>query len=232
MRLLKLTVLVGALLLSATALTAQQKSPPLTNSDVVKMVKAGTPDATIVTAIAGRDTQFDLSATGLQVLSQAGVSSKVVRAMLAAESKKKDAAAAAENSTPARDATATQGSAPDASSGMGPQGMSPQGMPPGMLPDQMQQMMANLPPEMRERMQASMAQRNARRSGAGGGSARSASSVPSHAGVPVPLDSALYTSFTRLKAQPGYRMVMTLQTSDPKMAADGPEHFQSAGITG
>ena len=114
MRLLKLTILVGALLLSATILTAQQNNPPLTNSDVVKMVKAGTPDATIVNAIAARDTQFDLSATGLQALSQAGVSSKVVRAMLAAESKKKDAAAAAEKSTPAQDATATQGSAPDA----------------------------------------------------------------------------------------------------------------------
>jgi hypothetical protein len=168
MRLLKLTVLLGALLLSAASLTAQQNNPPLTNSDVVKMVKAGTPDANIVNAIATRDTQFDLSATGLQTLNQAGVSSKVVRAMLAAESKKKDAAAAAENSTPAQDATATQGSASDASSGMGPQGMSPQGMPQGMSPDQMQQMMANMPPEMRERMQASMAQRNARRSGGGG----------------------------------------------------------------
>ncbi len=101
MRLLKLTIPVGALLLSATILIAQQNNSPLTNSDVVKMVKAGTPDATIVNAISTRDTQFDLSATGLQALSQAGVSSKVVRAMLAAESKKKDAAAAAEKSTPA-----------------------------------------------------------------------------------------------------------------------------------
>src|ERR1700690_3312753 len=188
MRLPKLTVLLGALLLSAASLTAQQNNPPLTNSDVVKMVKAGTPDATIVNAIATRDTQFDLSATGLQALSQAGVSSKVVRAMLAAESKKKDAAAAAENSTPKQDATATQGSASDASPGMGPQGMSPQGMSPDQM-QKMQQMMANMPPEMRERMQASMAQRNARRSGAGGGPARSATSVPSHAGMPVPLDS-------------------------------------------
>jgi hypothetical protein len=220
MRLLTLGIFVGALFLSAS-LTAQQNNAPLTNSDVVKMVKAGTPEATIVNAIATRDTQFDLSSPGLQALSQAGVSSKVVRAMLAAESKKKDAAAAAENSTP-QGATTTQGSAPDASSGMGPQGMSSQGMPQGMSPDQMQQMqqmMANMPPEMRERMQASMAQRNARRSGAGGGSARSANSVPSHAGVPVPMDSALYTSFTRLKTQPGYHMVMTMQTSDPKMAA-------------
>ncbi len=88
-----------------------------------------------------------------------------------------------------------------------------------MSADQMQQMMNNMPPEMRERMQASMAQRNARQVRKGGGSASSANSIPSHAGVPVPLDSALYTSFTRLKTQPGYHMVMTMQTSDPKMAA-------------
>ena len=73
------------------------------------------PEATIVTAIAASDTQFDLSSTGLQALGQAGVSSKVIRAMLAAESKKKDAAAAAENSTPAQDASTSQDSAPDAS---------------------------------------------------------------------------------------------------------------------
>ena len=78
-------------------------------------------------------------------------------------------------------------------------------------------MMANMPPEMRARMQASMAKRNetgrSRRGGA------SANSIPSHTGVPVPLDSALYTSFIRLKTQPGYRMVMSMQTSDPQMAA-------------
>jgi hypothetical protein len=50
------------------------------------------PEATIVNTIATSDTQFDLSSAGLQALSQSGVSSKVVRAMLAAESKKKDAA--------------------------------------------------------------------------------------------------------------------------------------------
>ena len=213
MRLPRFASVVLAIFFTLTAITAQQKNP-LTNADVVKMVKSGMAESAIVTAIAGNDTQFDLSSTGLQGLGQAGVSSKIIRAMLAAESKKKDAAATAENSTPSQDATTTPGSASDASSGM-----SPQGMPQGMSPDQMQQMMNNMPPEMRDRMQASMAQRNARRSGRGGGSASSANSIPSHGGVPVPLDSALYTSFTRLKTQPGYHMVMTLQTSDPKMAA-------------
>ena len=123
MRLTKLSyalvTVFAAILLAVTALSAQQKNP-LTNADVIKMVKAGMAESTIAAAIAANDTQFDLSSTGLQTLSQAGVSSKVIRAMLAAESKKKDAAAAAENSTPAQDAAATQGSAPDASSGMGP----------------------------------------------------------------------------------------------------------------
>src|SRR6266403_5391472 len=159
--------LLGVVVLSVSALTAPQKNP-LTNADVIKMVKAGLAETTISAAIAANDTQFDLSSSGLQALNQVGVSSKVIRAMLAAESKKKDAAAAAENSTPAQDSSIAQGSAPDASSDMGPEGMSSQVMPPGMSSDQMQQMqqmMNNMPPEMRERMQASMAQRNARRSG-------------------------------------------------------------------
>ncbi len=220
MQLRKCASVVLAILLTLPTLYAQQTNL-LTNADVIKMVKAGTPDATIANAIAtASDTQFDLSSPGLQMLGQAGVSSKVIRAMLAAEAKKKDAAAAAENSTPAQEAPAAQNSAPDTSSGMGAQGMSPQGMPQGMSADQMQQMqqmMNNMPPEMRERMQASMAARNAARSGRGGGSGRSANSIPSHAGVPVPLDSPLYTSFMRLKTQPGYRMVMTLHSTDPRM---------------
>ena len=214
-RVSKLASIVVVVLLTLPVLTAQQKGP-LTNADVIKMVKAGMAEPSIVAAIAGTDTQFDLTSTGLQSLSQAGVSSKVIRAMLAAESKKKDAAAAAENAAAASNANPAQDSAPDTSSGMA-QGMSPQGMPQGMSSDQMQQMqqmMANMPPEMRERMQASMAQRNARRSGRGGGSANS---IPAHAGVTVPLDSPLYTSFTRLKTQPGYHMIMSMHSNDPKM---------------
>jgi hypothetical protein len=216
MRLMKffcaLVAVLAASLLALTAVSAQQKSP-MANSDVIRMVKSGMTDSNIAAAIAASDTQFDLSAAGLQSLNQAGVSSKVIRAMLAAESKKKDAAAAAENSPSAQDAATPPSSTPDASSGRSGQGM-PQGMSPDQM-QQMQQMMNNMPPEMRERMQASMAQRNARRSARGGGSANS---IPSHAGVPVPMDSTLYTSFERLKTQPGYHMVMTMQTNDPMAA--------------
>jgi hypothetical protein len=230
MRLLKLSIFLGTLLLGGTSLTAQLKNSPLTNNDVVKMVKAGLPDATIVNTIASRDTQFDLSSAGLQALGQAGVSSKVVRAMLAAESKKKEAAAAAETAAAAPEAATAQVAAPDASSGMASQANMPPGMPQGMPPgasDQMAQMMANMPPEMRERMQASMAQRNAKRAARGGGSA---GSIPPHAGVPVALDSPLYASFERLKTQPGYRMVMIMHTTDPQMEQMAQSIFSPAEL--
>ena len=220
MRLLKLTIFVSALFLFLCALSLRaQNSAPLSNSDVVKMVKAGTPEATIVNSIATHETQFDLSSTGLQALGQAGVSSKIVRAMLAAESKKKDAAAAAENSPAAQNTAAEQDSSPATSSGGSSQGMSP-GMPAGMSADSMAQMMANMPPEVRARMQAAMANRTAGgRPGMGGPPAKS---LPAHAGVPVPMDSALYTSFERLRTLPGYRSIMTLETNDPKMGKAWP----------
>ncbi len=215
---------VSVFVLTLTVLAAQQKSP-LTNADVIKMVKAGMADTSIVAAITANDTQFDLSSTGLQSLSQAGVSSKVIRAMLAAESKKRDSAAAAENPTPAQDSSTAETSAPDASSGM-----SPQAMPPGMSADSMTQMMASMPPEMRARMQASMAGRAAGRSARGGASARPANSISARAGVPVPSDSALYTSFARLETQPGYRMVMSIETSDPQMAQMAQNIFSPAEL--
>jgi hypothetical protein len=38
------------------------------------------------------------------------------------------------------------------------------------------------------------------------------------AGVPVPEDSALWTAFKQLEKQPGYRMIMIAEPSDPRMA--------------
>ena len=80
MRLLKSASVALAILLILPTLSAQQTNP-LTNADVIKMVKAGTPDATIANAIAtASDTQFDLSSTGLQMLGQAGVSTSATGA--------------------------------------------------------------------------------------------------------------------------------------------------------
>lgn len=56
---------------------------PLTNPDVVKMVKAELPDSTIVLAIQNSPPDFDLSPDALIELKSAGVSAKVIEVMLA-----------------------------------------------------------------------------------------------------------------------------------------------------
>ena len=63
-RVSKLASIVVVVLLTLPALTAQQKGP-LTNADVIKMVKSGLAETTIVATIAARDTQFDLSSSVL-----------------------------------------------------------------------------------------------------------------------------------------------------------------------
>jgi hypothetical protein len=197
------------ILLCAFAVFAQHAGSPLTNADVIKMVKAGKPEAFILNAIAASDTQFDLSSTGLQALSQAGVGSKVIRAMLAAQAKKQPPPEAAAPS----DANAA---VPSPQEDVSPsQSASPMGT--GMPPEMMAQMQ-NLPPAARAQMEAAMAQRGARRGGGGGAPANAARSIPSRQGVPIPLDGALYTSFTRLKARSSYHVFMNMQSNDPKVA--------------
>jgi len=202
-----LAVSTAILLCAAPSISQQQ--PRLSNTDIVKMVKGGMADSAITSAIAASDTQFDLSSSGLQTLSQAGVSSRVIRAMLAANAKKNSAPTSAQDPTPAQNST-------DESSGANAEGMTPPAVS-SMSQDSMAQMMANMPPEARARMQAAMSKRLAsgERAGLGGPATRS---IPAHAGVPVPVDSALYTSFERLQAQGKYRMIMNMQTNDPRFA--------------
>jgi hypothetical protein len=50
--------------------------------------------------------------------------------------------------------------------------------------------------------------------------------APAQAGVPVPEDSPVFTSFRQLEKQPGYRMRMEMEISDPRMA----QMMQSAGM--
>ena len=61
-----------------------QKKPPLTNQDIVRMVKDKFADSTIVKAIEANYTDFDLSANALIVLKDSGVSQTVIEAMLSA----------------------------------------------------------------------------------------------------------------------------------------------------
>ena len=56
---------------------------PMTNDDVIKMVKGGLNDATVVQAIEGAEPGFDTSPDGLVKLKQGGVSDAVIQRILA-----------------------------------------------------------------------------------------------------------------------------------------------------
>jgi hypothetical protein len=99
-------LLVSALIATSTVV-AQQNGKPLTNQDVISMVKSALPDSVILSAIKANDTDFDISSTGLISLKKAAVSSKVMEAMLDAVGNKKNAspaAAVASNPVPAASA--------------------------------------------------------------------------------------------------------------------------------
>lgn len=80
------SLLVLAVLTSASM---AQGSKPMTNDDVISMVKNVLPESVIVSAIKTNDTNFDVSAAGLINLKKAGVSAKVMEAMLAAVGNRK-----------------------------------------------------------------------------------------------------------------------------------------------
>ena len=56
---------------------------PMTNDDVVKMVKGGLGDATVMQAVDGAEPGFDTSPDGLVKLKQGGVSDAVIQRILA-----------------------------------------------------------------------------------------------------------------------------------------------------
>src|SRR5213078_2637193 len=89
-----------SLLLIVTGVAAQQKNPALTNDDILKMVKGGLQETTVLNAITANETDFDVSAKALLDLKQAGISDKIIDAMLSAESKKRNAASPTSASVP------------------------------------------------------------------------------------------------------------------------------------
>jgi hypothetical protein len=98
----KRTLLLGAVLLLAAGAAFSQSSKPLTNDDVVQMVKGGFDESTTIAAIDAAATNFDTSVQALMALKAAGVSEKVISAMLAATKKKMEVAKpAAAVATPA-----------------------------------------------------------------------------------------------------------------------------------
>jgi hypothetical protein len=77
-------LLVLCLLLGSTFVFAQSgNTAPLTNAAVVKLVKAGFKEKSIITIIASRPARFDLSTDRLIELKRTGVSEKVILAMMA-----------------------------------------------------------------------------------------------------------------------------------------------------
>jgi hypothetical protein len=103
-------LLAGLCLSSAFA----QVKKPLTNEDVVQMVKAGFEEAMIVKAIQANDSAFDVSLPGLLALKSASVSQVILDAMLAAEAKKKEAPSS--NGKPQDNGTAAPAEKPSSGS--------------------------------------------------------------------------------------------------------------------
>lgn len=90
------SVVVAVVVLSA--LVALMHAPtmaqdPLTNAEVVKLVKAGLPESVIIQKIRTSGRNFDTSTDGLIALKQQGVPDKVIEAMLAPATTTADAPA-------------------------------------------------------------------------------------------------------------------------------------------
>jgi len=81
-----LSALAISTLLSLQAANAQQPAEaPLTNASVVKLVRAGFKESTVIAIIRTRPNRFDLSPDRLIELKKGGVSEKVILAMLAVD---------------------------------------------------------------------------------------------------------------------------------------------------
>ena len=85
MRAVLVLVLVAAVSLSLPGATSLAQEV-LTNDSVVQMVKAGLPEAIVIAKIKGTATKFDLKTDSLVSLKKAGVSDKVLEAMVSAGS--------------------------------------------------------------------------------------------------------------------------------------------------
>ncbi|MDT7809514.1 MAG: hypothetical protein QOJ70_3327 [Acidobacteriota bacterium] len=84
LRLTSVVVLVVALSVSARAQGAGQAAePPLTNTSVVKLVRAGFREKTVIAIIGARPVSFDLSPDRLIELKKGGVPERVILAMIA-----------------------------------------------------------------------------------------------------------------------------------------------------
>jgi hypothetical protein len=80
------TILITLLLLAGSAFGVQAQTKdegPMTNAEVIKLVKAGFKEKTVVLIIASRIPKFDLTSDQMIKLKRAGVSENIIVAMLA-----------------------------------------------------------------------------------------------------------------------------------------------------
>lgn len=91
MKILSLVLLVALSVVTTASTRAQQSgmpknwdpSAPMTNEEVIQLVRAGVPDRFIIAKIkAAKVTHFDTSPAGLKALSDAGIHDAVVEAMI------------------------------------------------------------------------------------------------------------------------------------------------------
>ncbi len=99
----KWIAILAALTLATPLLGVDQPNGPLTDQDVLQMVKAGFDDTTILRYIQANDVDFDLSISAVVSMKNAGVSQSLIQSMLSIEVAKKevgvDAALAAISAT-------------------------------------------------------------------------------------------------------------------------------------
>lgn len=75
-------LIVSLVLTLSTTLLAQRQNEPLTNAAVVKLVRAGFKEKTVISIISARIPAFDLSPDRMIELKRSGVSEKIIVAML------------------------------------------------------------------------------------------------------------------------------------------------------
>lgn len=79
--------LISTAVLVQTFVAAQPSQKPMTNDDVVAMVKSKMPETVVVSAIQTRPSQFDTSTTALIRLQKAGLTENELNALIAASNK-------------------------------------------------------------------------------------------------------------------------------------------------
>ncbi|MGB7414413.1 MAG: hypothetical protein WA902_09415, partial [Thermosynechococcaceae cyanobacterium] len=77
-----LPIATAAMLLSPISALSQSSGQPLTNADVLKLIKAGIPEETIILSVQNNPANFDTSPDALIELKRQGVSQKIMNAML------------------------------------------------------------------------------------------------------------------------------------------------------